>query len=231
METEHASGGERVVRAVHGLRPITPDPADEQQLADDLRARHSREELRALASRHAWGDSVEDARMRRATWRALAKRFGHGVTVCRGALAKHLETLEIGDGVFIGEQAFLQGRFDGRCVIAKAAWIGPQCFIDARDLVIGEHAGIGPGVRVLGSEHTALPVNVPISATDLVIRPVVIDAWCDIGVNAVILPGVTVGRGAIVGAGAVVTGDVPAYAVVAGVPARLLRYRDGTPRA
>ena len=224
------TSGERVVRAVHGLRQIAPDPPDEQRLAEDLRGRHSREELLTLASRHASGDSAEDARMRRATWRALAKRFGHGVTVSRGAMAKHFETLEIGDGVFIGEQAFLQGRFDGRCIIEKAVWIGPQCFIDARDVVIGEYAGIGPGVRVLGSEHTALPVDVPISATDLVIKPVVIEAWCDIGVNAVILPGVSVGRGAIVGAGAVVNRDVPAYAVVAGVPARLLRYREGAPR-
>ena len=61
--------------------------------------------------------------------------------------------------------------------------------------------------------------------TDLVIKPVRVGKWADIGVNAVLLPGVTVGQGAIVGAGAVVTGDVPDYAIVAGVPARLLRSR------
>jgi acetyltransferase-like isoleucine patch superfamily enzyme len=79
---------------------------------------------------------------------------------------------------------------------------------------------------VLGSEHTGLPADVPIIATDLTIRPVRIGAWADIGVNAVILPGVTVGKGAIVGAGAVVTQDVEPFSVVAGVPARLLRRRD-----
>ena len=57
-----------------------------------------------------------------------------------------------------------------------------------------------------------------------------IGAWADIGVNAVILPGVTVGKGAIVGAGAVVTHDVEPFSIVAGVPARLLRRRDGRPR-
>jgi 2,3,4,5-tetrahydropyridine-2-carboxylate N-succinyltransferase/tetrahydrodipicolinate N-acetyltransferase len=54
---------------------------------------------------------------------------------------------------------------------------------------------------------------------------VVIEDDSDLGVNSVILPGVRVGRGAVVGAGAVVTEDVPAYAVVAGVPARVLRMR------
>ena len=51
----------------------------------------------------------------------------------------------------------------------------------------------------------------------------------DIGVNAVILPGVTVGKGAIVGAGAVVTHDVSPFAIAAGVPARFMRWRDGAP--
>jgi len=58
-----------------------------------------------------------------------------------------------------------------------------------------------------------------------VIKPVRVGKWADIGVNAVILPGVTVGEGAIVGAGAVVTKDVAPYAVVAGVPARELHTR------
>ena len=148
--------------------------------------------------------------MRRATWRALARRFGHGVRIGRGALAKHPETFEIGDGVVIGEQAFIQGRFDGRCVIGDHAWLGPQSYFDARDLVIEDYVGWGPERKVLGSQHTGVPVDVPIIQTDLRIEPVRVGAWADIGVNAVLLPGVTVGKGAIVGAGAVVTDDVPA---------------------
>ena len=129
--------------------------------------------------------------------------------------------------MFIGEQSFIQGRFDGRCVIGDHVWIGPQSYLDARNLVIEEYVGWGPGAKVLGSMHTGLPADVPVIQTDLEIKPVTIGAWADIGVNAVILPGVTVGRGAIIGAGAVVTQDVPAFAIVSGVPARYMRWRDG----
>jgi acetyltransferase-like isoleucine patch superfamily enzyme len=68
---------------------------------------------------------------------------------------------------------------------------------------------------------------VPIIQTDLEIKPTRIHAWADIGVNAVILPGRTIGKGAIVGAGAVVTRDVAPFSIVAGVPARFLRWREG----
>lgn len=222
------SSGRRL-KAMHGLRQIAPDPPDEIAYADTLRTTHSRPELLELASRCAFGDSDADARMRRATWRALSRSFGHGVRVGRGAMAMHPETFDIGDGVFIGEQALIQGRADGSCVIGAHAWLGPQSYLDARDLVVGEYVGWGPGARVLGSHHVGVPADIPIIQTDLVVGPVRIGPWADIGVNAVVLPGVTVGTGAIVGAGAVVTKDVPPFAVVAGVPARFVRWREGAP--
>jgi acetyltransferase-like isoleucine patch superfamily enzyme len=217
----------RLVPAVHGRRTVEPDPSTDVELAERLRRDLTREALLDLAAKHAHGDNQTDATMRRAAWRALACSFGHGVRIGRGAIARHPETFEIGDGVVIGEQAFIQGRFDGRCVIGARTWIGPQAYLDARDLVIEEAVGVGPGAKVLGSEHTGVPADVPIIETDLEIKPVRIGAWADIGVNAVILPGITVGKGAIVGAGAVVTHDVEPFSIVAGVPARLLRWRDG----
>ncbi|MFM6199520.1 MAG: DapH/DapD/GlmU-related protein, partial [Dolichospermum sp.] len=77
------------------------------------------------------------------------------------------------------------------------------------------------------STHTGLPIDVPIIKTDLEIKPVKVETGADIGMNAVILPGVTIGKGSIVGAGAVVTKNVPPYAIVAGVPTQFLRWREG----
>ena len=218
---------QRVVPAVHGRTPVAPDPPHEVALAEALRTQYDRRGLSDLYARFTAGDGEFDVMMRRVLWRALTASFGHGVRVGRQVVCHHPETFSIGDGVFIGDHAVLQGRFDGTCRIGRQVWIGPQSYFDARDLVIEDHVGWGPGAKVLGSEHSGVPADVPIIQTDLTIRPVRIQAWADIGVNAVILPGVTVGRGAIVGAGAVVTDDVPAFAIVAGVPARFLRWRDG----
>lgn len=217
---------ERVVRAVHGLREQAPDAEFELGLADYLRKTYDLEQLAELYARFAVADAPFDALMRRAIWRAACRQFGHGVRIGPGVGFKHLETFEIGDGVFIGANAYLQGRFDGRCRIGSHVWIGPQSYFDARDLVLEDYVGWGPGARVLGSEHTGIPAEVPIIQTDLAIRPVVVKRGADIGTSAILLPGVTVGEGAIVGAGAVVTRDVPDRAIVAGVPARLLRWRD-----
>jgi acetyltransferase-like isoleucine patch superfamily enzyme len=217
---------DRTVEAVHGRRAVVPDPPFERELADSMRARYEPRKLLELYGRFAYGEGEFDAIMRRAVWRALARSFGDGVQIGRGVLCRHPETFEIGSNVFIGDQAVLQGRFDGRCVIADHVWIGPQSYFDARDLVIEESVGWGPGAKVLGSTHSGVPTTVPIIQTDLTIRPVRIGAWSDIGVNAVVLPGVTVGKGAIVGAGAVLTEDVEPFTIVAGVPARLIRRRE-----
>jgi acetyltransferase-like isoleucine patch superfamily enzyme len=214
------------VPAVHGVRATERDADEELALAEELRSK-SRDEVEQLAATYALGGDDHASRMRRAAWRALTRRFGHGVRIGRGAIASHPETFEIGNGVFVGELAFIQGRAGGRCVIGDHCWIGPHSYLDARDLVLEDYVGWGPGAKVLGSQHTGEPHDIPIIQTDLDIRRTVIGAWADIGVNSVILPGITIGKGAIVGAGAVVTHDVEPFAIVAGVPARLLRWRDG----
>lgn len=218
----------RIVQAVHGRREVPEDPGFQRELAVELKRSYGLAGLLELYGRFSSGDGFIDALMRRTIWQAIARRCGTGLQVGSGAGFKHPETFEIGNGVFIGAQAYIQGRYDGTCVIGDNVWIGPQAYIDARDLVIEECVGWGPGAMILGSSHTAFPVDVPIIRTDLEIKPVRVRAWADIGTNATILPGVTIGKGAIVGAGAVVVSDVAPFSVVAGVPAKFLRWRDET---
>ena len=137
--------------------------------------------------------------MRRVCLRALVKMLGAGANIRKNVSVIHPETFEIGAGVFVGEQTMIQGRFDGRCVIGDGVRIGPQNYFDARDLVIEDLVGWGPGAKVLGSEHTGSPAGVPLIQSDLKIAPVRICAGADIGVNSLV-PGVTVGGEAIVGA-------------------------------
>jgi acetyltransferase-like isoleucine patch superfamily enzyme len=215
----------RVVPAVTARKPVAPDLAFEAGLTEFLSASYGREVLVQILREYATGEDPLRLVMRRALWRGITKRFGQGVTIATGVDFKHAETFEIGDGVYIGAHSFIQGRFDGTCIIGDRVWIGPHSYFDARNLILEEFVGWGPGAKVLGSAHTGIPVDVPIVQTDLEIKPVRVKKWADIGTNAVLLPGVTVGEGAIVGAGAVVTKDVDPYTIVAGVPARPVRTR------
>ncbi|HEY7302947.1 MAG TPA: acyltransferase [Bryobacteraceae bacterium] len=213
------------MQATFGRIPVSDDPAWEQEFAVFLRDSQPREELRDLFFRFSDGESGLHMLMRRVVLRALCKSAGHGLQVGPNVVLKHPETIEFGDCVFIGAQTMLQGRFDGTCKIGSHVWIGPQAYFDARDLVLEDYVGWGPGAKVLGSSHTGVPVDRPIITTELVIKPVIVGFGADIGMNASILPGVRIGAHAIVGAGAVVTHDVPEYAIVAGVPARVMRDR------
>jgi acetyltransferase-like isoleucine patch superfamily enzyme len=213
------------VGATFGRRESRTDPQWERELADFLRQSHSREQLHDLFGRYRSGEGIFDTVMRRVLMCAMCKHVGHDLQVGPNIVLKHPETMEFGDSVFIGAQTMIQGRFDGICKIGNHVWIGPQAYFDARNVVLEDYVGWGPGAKLLGSVHTGVPIDEPIIKTDLVIKPVIVRFGADVGMNASILPGVTIGANAIVGAGAVVTNDVPEYAIVAGIPARVLRDR------
>lgn len=217
----------KIVKAVHGSQKSESDPEFELGMVEYLREQYSKDGLIDLYARFAVGESSFDALMRRLIWRSVTRSFGHGVRIGSSVGFKHLETFEIGNQVFIGSQSYIQGRFDGRCSIGNQVWIGPQCYFDARDLVVEDFVGWGPGSKVLGSVHSGLPIGIPIIQTDLEIKSVRVEEGADIGMGAIVLPGVTIGKGSIVGAGAVVTKDVSPFAIVTGVPARFVRWREG----
>lgn len=114
--------------------------------------------------------------------------------------------IDIGDNVLLNLQSDVSGR--------------------GYHVVIGNNVLVGPRVSILASMHnyrdkTRLIREQGTSGGDVIIED---DAW--IGTGAVILPGVRIGCGAVVGANAVVTHSIPAYAVAVGSPARVIDYRE-----
>jgi len=151
---------------------------------------------------------------------------GEGCVFETGVLLFHPENVRLGRNVYVGHQTILKGYYKNEMVIGDETWIGPQCFFhSAGGLRIGARVGIGPAVRILTSRHSEAGRDVAILFSPVTFAPVSIEDDADVGVGAIILPGVTIGRGAQIGAGAVVSRDIPAFAIAAGVPARVLRNR------
>lgn len=119
------------------------------------------------------------------------------------------EQVEIGDGAVIMMGAILNIG----AVVGEATMIDMGAVLGGR-ATVGRHCHIGAGAVLAG-------VIEPASAT-----PVIIEDEVLVGANAVVIEGVHVGRGAVVAAGAVVIEDVPENAVVAGCPARVIKYKD-----
>lgn len=154
--------------------------------------------------------------------------LGENAVIEEGVLVFKPETIVIGSNVYIGHGAVLRGYDRNRMVIGSDTWIGQYCYINgAGGVEIGSRVGIGPYVKIMTSRHGEEGRRVPVLLCDLEFAQVRIEDDSDIGIGAVVLPGVTVGRGAIVGAGAVVTRDVEPYAIAAGVPARKIGERPG----
>ncbi len=163
-----------------------------------------------------------DGTFTRADFRAI----GEHVVFEAGVRVWHPETITLGENVYVGHDAMLKGYYKGTLSVGDDTWLGQGVFLhSAGQITIGRRVGVGPFVKMLTSFHGEAGRDVPILEAPLEFAPIVVEDDSDLGVGAILLPGVTVGRGAQVGAGAVVTKDVAPYAVVAGNPARLLRTR------
>ena len=152
--------------------------------------------------------------------------LGEGSIIEDTALIFRPEHIRIGDGVYIGHHVIAKAYPEGTLHIGDGTWIGEQTYLNsAGSLRIGRNVGIGIGVRIITSAHSEQGRDTPILHAALDYAAVEIGDDSDIGVSSTILPGVRIGRGVQVAAGAVVAEDLPDFCVAAGVPARLLRWR------
>jgi len=151
-----------------------------------------------LAAKHIPGRF--SGALRRAVSRPLFKEAAGRLTIGRGA--------DFGNGA---------------CLVMKDdASLGEYCSITGKGTVtIGRHVRMGYGCMIVTQNHRYLEEGYD----GFDIKNTLIDDHALLGHRSIILPGVTIGKHAIIGAGAVVTKDIPDYAVAVGIPARVVKYR------
>jgi acetyltransferase-like isoleucine patch superfamily enzyme len=134
--------------------------------------------------------------------------------------------IEFGRFVWLGHGSKIRCH-EGVVAIGAKTVLGQECTISAYERVrIGEQCVVADRAMFIDFDHGVVEVERPIRKQGIYTRPVEVGSNVWIGYGACILRGVHVGDNAIVGANCVVTKDVPANAVVAGVPARIVRMRD-----
>lgn len=154
------------------------------------------------AKLRVWG-FVPFHHARRFAYRSCGVSIGQGSTIHMFCSFYNPFNITIGKGTIIGEWAVLDGR---------------------AQLTIGDHVDIASNVMIYNAQHDVHSKDF----TKAKFGNVAIEDYVFIGPRAIILPGVTIRRGAVVGAGAVVTKDVAPLTIVGGVPAREIGTRDGS---
>ena len=137
--------------------------------------------------------------IRNGIWRAFGLKLGKNSTLHTGVRVFDPRNIRVGEGTIIGYATFIDGR---------------------DKVTIGSHTDIASEVMIYNSEH-----DVNDSSFRAISAPVSIEDYVFIGPRAIILPGVKIGDGAVVAAGAVVTKDVEPHAIVGGVPAKVIGER------
>lgn len=142
---------------------------------------------------------VPSHHFRRFCYRLAGVKIGKGSTIHTGARFYDPRNIVIGEDTIIGEGAVLDGR---------------------DKLIIGNHVAVASEVMIYNSEH-----DIHSPSFEPIYGQVIIEDYVFVGPRSIILPGVKIGKGAVVAAGAVVTKDVPPYAIVGGVPAKIIGER------
>lgn len=180
--------------------------------------------FRDFAKHNAPPGLVQAVRWRREVWADARLRLLADLGHLPSHAARNLCYRRAGLGLPRSSSIHWRAEFYApeRIVIGEHTVIGDSAFLDGRSgLAIGSNVNLGSHVTIYTRQHD-------IDAPDFkeVGAPVRIDDYAYIGSHSIILPGVTVGRGGVVGAGSVVTRDVQPYTLVAGAPATFRRERS-----
>jgi len=177
--------------------------------------------------------------LRGSYYKAKLKKMGKNVLIDVGAIIWNPECIQIGDNTHIDTYVKVEAgkAYGGSVKIGKYCHIGNKaCLHGGGKLIIGNYVGIATDARVYSASNfpedpknperfVNMSVMAPASQQYVLKKPVIIEDYAWVGMGAIILPGVRIGKGAVVGACSIVNKDVPPYAVVLGMPARVVKKR------
>jgi acetyltransferase-like isoleucine patch superfamily enzyme len=157
-----------------------------------------------------------------ARYRYLQKCVGKGTIVGRHTEIINASKVRIGRGCLLQDAIYLRAGTEGGIVIGDRAALNSFCRIFGHGRVeIGEDTQIGPGSLITTTDHDYQ------GQMEASFKAVVIGKGVWVGANVTVLPGVEIGDYAVIGAGSVVTRNIPPRAVAVGVPARVIKWVDG----
>lgn len=173
----------------------------------------------------AWIPTPLGLALRLLAWRWLFGRCG-SVRFATGVSLSGCRNMRFDDGVRIARGCFVSAD-NGFLELGRQVAISPCVHLgaDGGSITIGAQTAVGPGSVIRAANHRFSSLETPIMQQGHTPGTIVIEEDVWLGANCVVTPDVRIGKGAIVGAGAVVTHDVPPYAIVGGVPAKVIGMR------
>jgi acetyltransferase-like isoleucine patch superfamily enzyme len=134
-------------------------------------------------------------------------------------------SIEIGENSFVAHRSTLAAQ-GGSILIKKHVHISRGTYINGiGNVVIGNDCMIGPNVVIISGTHNYSDIKTPIRKQGSVKEKIIIEDNVWLAANVNVMPGIRIGEGSVVGAGAVVTKDIPQYSIAVGVPARIIKNR------
>lgn len=163
---------------------------------------------------------------------SAAIELGDGVHIFKGvrldALGHENNTIYLGSAVALERYVDIGSLNNTSIYIDDQTFIGPHvCIAGPGNIIIGKQCMIAAHTGIYANSHQFADPTTPIRQQGLTTKGIIIedDCWLGHGVTVTVLDGVNIGQGSVIGAGSVVTRDIPPYSVALGTPARVIKHR------
>lgn len=189
--------------------------------------------------------------LRRLVYRTIFARIGTSVQILPGVEFQFVDRIEIGNRIALhrGVRITCRGQNSKICIrdnvildcgvdikahssadieIGENTYIGPYTCLSGDHIKIGKYCLMASHIGIYANNHGFADPTRKIQEQASTYKGIVIEDDCWLGTGVKVLDGVTIGQGSVIGAGAVVTKDIPPYSIAVGVPAKVISKRNGT---